>query len=83
MSGYRVEFDLPSRTKILTAKQQYRCDGHLNPRRHVIGKGERYVRRSLPPNSEIGNTSWWTMRVCMDCAPVKYTYADATQQADQ
>lgn len=31
-----------------------RCGKTINP-------GERYVRSSLPPGSELGNEKWWTV----------------------
>lgn len=44
-------------------------------KRQVCGRCERsiearepYLRHSLPPYSEHGNTGWWTELECQDCA---------------
>lgn len=40
----------------------------VSPCRGVIRDGERYCRSALPPNSEMGNSGWWTNNLCQSCA---------------
>jgi len=54
---------------IQVARKRYRCEhgGYECPGVYPICSGwiepgERYVRASLPPGSDMGNTSWWTLR---------------------
>lgn len=42
------------------ARKDYRCDSCGE---RLVG-GEPYVRHALPPNSELGNRSWWILRSC-------------------
>ncbi len=52
------------------AAKRRRCDGHLNPVRHWIEKGDVIVWSALPPHdNDIGNTGWWHMAFCGGCAP--------------
>ncbi|WP_431781777.1 hypothetical protein [Streptomyces chumphonensis] len=48
-----------------TARTPKRCHAHLC--RRPIERGDRYVRASLPPGGELGNTGWWSMNVCREC----------------
>lgn len=43
-----------------TARRDYRCGRECGS---TIRAGSRYVVASLPPNSEMGNTGWWSMRL--------------------
>lgn len=70
----RVAFTHGSIAKVVTARRRYVCGNHLSMvEKHHIEPGQRYVRNSLPPrNREIGNESWWFLRVCLDCCPVEH-----------
>lgn len=66
---------MPRRTSgcldtVHTARRQHACEGfRCNGRRSIL-PGHRYTRSALPPGGEIGNTGWWTMRICGDCQPI-------------
>lgn len=49
-----------------TARTKKRCDGFPRCRRG-INPSERCVRVSLPPRGDMGNVSWWSMNICIDC----------------
>ena len=52
------------------ARKRRRCDGHLNPVRHWIERGDLIVWSALPPgDDDIGNSGWWHAAYCADCAP--------------
>lgn len=53
--------------RLRTARKQYFCESQRTGCRTVIKPGDRYVASELPPKSDIGNTAWWTMRVCISC----------------
>lgn len=76
MSVYRprVAFTDGSIAKVVTARRRYVCENHLSQvEKHFIEPGQRYVRNSLPPNNrEIGNDTWWFLRVCLDCCPARH-----------
>ena len=70
----RVAFTHGSIAKVVTARRRYVCGNHLSGvEKHYIEPGQRHVSNSLPPhNSEIGNENWWSLRVCLDCCPIKH-----------
>lgn len=68
----RVVFSLGQLASAVTARRRHRCDGHLALDRHDIEPGEKYVRAALPPHSELGNETWWSSKLCLDCAPAAY-----------
>lgn len=43
-----------------TARREYRCERQCGA---PIQEGSRYTVASLPPHSDIGNTSWWSIRI--------------------
>jgi hypothetical protein len=52
-----------------TARKQHRCESDHGTRcTNRIEPGTRYIVMTLPPNSDIGNPSWWRMKVCLPCA---------------
>lgn len=58
---------------VRTARTPHRCDNaypavdaYLYGHPH-IRPGDRYVRCSIPPNSELGNEGWWTYVLCWPC----------------
>lgn len=73
----RVAFTPGSIAKTATARRRYICGNHLDREKHYIEPGQRHVRNALPPhNSEIGNDTWWHLRVCLDCCPVEHDERD-------
>jgi hypothetical protein len=69
---YRTQITAGSIAKVVRARKRFACQGHLNPDRHYIEPGDRYVTSALPPHhSDIGNSGWWHLRVCLDCCPVE------------
>jgi hypothetical protein len=57
---------MSTRRRVTTARQDYVCD-QFRCRHGVIPKGSEYVTVSTPPNSDIGNTTWWTLRHDSEC----------------
>jgi hypothetical protein len=49
-----------------TARTRKQCDGDVY-NLHMIEPGERYLRTSIPPGSNLGNEHWWTMATCWEC----------------
>lgn len=70
----RVAFTPGSIAKVVAARRRYVCGNHLSiVEKHHIEPGQRYVHNSLPPhNRDIGNETWWFLRVCLDCCPVEH-----------
>lgn len=72
IGDYRTTASAEALYGVRTARRRRRCDGHLNPERHWILPGQTYVASALPPDSEIGNTRWWHIYLCLDCAPEEH-----------
>ncbi|MER5703492.1 hypothetical protein ABT023_16325 [Micromonospora sp. NPDC002296] len=54
---------------VRTARKSHCCEADTGTRcRTAIRPGERYLLASLPPNGELGNTTWWRLKVCVGCA---------------
>ncbi|GIJ10752.1 hypothetical protein ACFFMR_18980 [Micromonospora andamanensis] len=54
---------------IRTARKPHRCDTDTGHRcRTTIQPGQRYLIAAMPPNSELGNTGWWVVKICQPCA---------------
>jgi hypothetical protein len=78
----RVAFTPGSITGVVRAQTRHRCDSHLTPDRHHIEPGELYVANALPPgDTDIGNTRWWHLRLCLDCCPARFDPRLSTAQA--
>lgn len=67
MSRVSRAFDALYSSPRRTQKRR-RCDGHLADA-HWIEVGEQVIWSALPPNSDIGNPTWWHHALCVDCAP--------------
>lgn len=69
-----------------TARKRYRCDNqHCEPYPHgreslFIQPGDRYVLASLPPDTDVGNTTWWHARFHVDC--IEPARADREEPTD-
>jgi hypothetical protein len=69
----RVAFTPGSIAGAVTARKRHRCESHLEPERHHIEPGERYIASALPPGDpDICNRGWWHLRICLDCCPAQY-----------
>ncbi|MEU5945115.1 hypothetical protein ABZ793_06080 [Micromonospora sp. NPDC047465] len=53
-----------------TARKTHRCGSETGKCHTTIQPGDRYLLASLPPDSEMGNTDWWHLKVCRGCAEV-------------
>jgi hypothetical protein len=52
-----------------TARKNYQCESERGgPCAGRIEPKQRYVAMELPPFSDVGNESWWRMKVCLPCA---------------
>jgi hypothetical protein len=52
-----------------TARKRYRCESErITPCAGYIEPSQQYVSMELPPDSEVGNTTWWRLRCCLPCA---------------
>ncbi|MEU4777490.1 hypothetical protein [Micromonospora sp. NPDC023633] len=52
-----------------TARKTHHCESDTGTRcRTTIQPGDRYLLAALPPNGELGNTTWWRMKICEPCA---------------
>lgn len=54
--------------QIRTARKRHHCETNSYACVRTIEPGDRYIYSTLPPNSELGNETWWTARTCAACA---------------
>lgn len=55
------------------ARRTLRCQGDAVSAaacHDTIQPGEHYTLSKLPPNSDLGNVEWWTVRLCSGCMEI-------------
>jgi hypothetical protein len=53
----------------VTARREFRCDDFDgNGRVHLVQPGQEYARHvAFPGDSDLGNTDFWVLRLCVTC----------------
>jgi len=70
------------RATFRTARRRYLCEaGTWAAHGLVIRPGDRYCEVvASPGHDDLGNTSWWRLRVCAECA-ARYGHIDPKETA--